>query len=511
MQQRILTKALNLLGRRYPRTFVFLEYQVSFIVTAVGCLIIKMYIDISWGEFFRIFAFAEIVMAITIVVVLVRVVSFLRPIRSWLAGDRSTAKTVEAWLSTIAVPANFLRKSVVVPFFTMALPIALYSYYELDFNTLEAATLFGAISVAIAYTLVLQYQALEWGMRPIVVRIAESMPDKLYGGPNLLPLRWKLMMSLPTISLATGLVVTQITPDEQSGILGLSLHEVVVLVVAAIIVVELAILLSKSMLVPVSELGRATQSVSRGDLDVRVPVTSRDAIGALARSFDESVEGIASRERLQAAFGSYVGTRVAEQVIEKGEMLKGEEVKLSVLFVDIRGFTTIASNSTPRKVVKLLNNFYECVVPVLHLHGGHANKFIGDGLLGVFGAPERHSDHADRALRAALGILTAVNDRFDGELEVGIGINSGKVIAGSIGGGGRLEFSVIGDTVNVASRIEEITRETGDRLLISAATYRLLNDSSVLEPRESIMLRGKDEPIDLYAMPVEIPVGATSD
>ena len=402
------------------------------------------------------------------------------------------------------MPVNFLKHVKFVPFITVALPIAIYSSFVLNLSFWQAVILYFGTSAVIAYSFVIHYFALELGMRPVIVQIAKSMPGELHGGPNVLSLRWKLLMSMPMISLITGLVVAGVSMNQQSEVFGLGMDAVIAVAVAFFVALELTILLTRSILVPVHELVRATKRVSKGDLDVRVPVTSSDEIGMLARSFNEMVAGIAERERLREAFGSYVDTKVADRVMENGELIEGEEIDVSVLFADIRDFTAIASNSSPREVVNLLNNFYECIVPVIHKHGGHANKFVGDGLLAVFGAPERHSDHADRALRTAQEILREISDQFGDELEVGLGINSGKVLAGSVGGGGRLEFSVIGDTVNVASRIEEFTRKTGDWLLVSAETYRRLTDSTILEFRESVTLKGKDEPIELYALPVAV-------
>jgi class 3 adenylate cyclase len=151
-------------------------------------------------------------------------------------------------------------------------------------------------------------------------------------------------------------------------------------------------------------------------------------------------------------------------------------------------------------VVARLNELYEIVVPIVLRNGGHANKFIGDGLLAVFGAPEKHEDHADRAVAAAVEIAGAVNKAFAGELGVGVGVNSGSVVVGTIGGGGRLDFTVIGDTVNTASRVESATRKTGDDVLITAETRRRLTrqDREWLQ-RPSIPLKGKSEEIELFA------------
>jgi len=133
-------------------------------------------------------------------------------------------------------------------------------------------------------------------------------------------------------------------------------------------------------------------------------------------------------------------------------------------------------------------------------HGGHANKFIGDGLLGVFGAADRHPDHADRAVSAALEIAACVREHYGGRVGVGIGVNSGPVVAGTVGGGGRVEFTVIGDTVNTAARVEAATRETGDDVLITDATREHLTGGwGEFAPRPSMPLKGKTERVGLWA------------
>ncbi len=237
--------------------------------------------------------------------------------------------------------------------------------------------------------------------------------------------------------------------------------------------------------------------IAQGDFSVRVPVASTDETGQLAQSFNEAVAGLEERERLREAFGIYVDPDVAERVMAEGVALEGEEVDVSVLFLDVRGFTELAATAGARDVVSRLNALFEAVVPCIVAHGGHANKFIGDGLLAVFGAPDRQPDHADRALRAALSIAADVG----GDLQIGIGANSGPVIAGSIGGGGRYEFTVIGDPVNVASRVEEATRISGDQILVTAALRAALTNADDVQwtERPGMTLKGKSEPITLYA------------
>ena len=212
------------------------------------------------------------------------------------------------------------------------------------------------------------------------------------------------------------------------------------------------------------------------------------------------IEGLQERERLRSAFGAFVDPGLAERVLKEGADLAGEEVEVSILFLDIREFTRFTERAAPHEVVALLNDLWELAVPVLLSHGGHANKFIGDGLLGVFGAPNALTDHAECAVTAALEIAALVHERFDGRISVGIGINSGRVIAGTIGGGGRVEFTVIGDVVNTASRVEAATRETGDDVLITQDTRRLLpNERFELQERQAVELKGKEVHVQLWA------------
>jgi adenylate cyclase len=177
-----------------------------------------------------------------------------------------------------------------------------------------------------------------------------------------------------------------------------------------------------------------------------------------------------------------------------------EWAMVTILFVDIRGFTTFADRATAREAVEYLNEFFELVVPVLTRHGGHANKLLGDGLLGVFGAPAPAADHADRALAAAEEMLSAVDLHFGERCRIGIGMNSGLVLVGTIGGGDLVELGVVGDPVNVAARVQDATRDLGEPLLLTEASRCLLEDRRAeLEPRGSLTLRGKPEPISVYA------------
>jgi adenylate cyclase len=174
---------------------------------------------------------------------------------------------------------------------------------------------------------------------------------------------------------------------------------------------------------------------------------------------------------------------------------------VTVLFVDIRDFTSFADRATAREAVEYLNEFFAVVIPVVTARGGHVNKLLGDGLLGVFGAPSRCPDHADRALAAAQEMLASVESHFGDRCRIGIGINSGLVLVGSIGGGDHVELGVIGDPVNVAARVQDATRDLGEPLLITEAARCLLDGSdAALEQRGSVSLKGKQGPVTLHAL-----------
>ena len=260
-----------------------------------------------------------------------------------------------------------------------------------------------------------------------------------------------------------------------------------------------AVFASRSVAEPVSAMRAALARVEAGEFEARVAVDDGSEVGLLQAGFNRMAEGLAERERIREAFGTYVDREVAEHILRAGTDLGGEEVEVTTMFIDVRGFTGFAERSSAGDVVVTINRLFERVVPIIHAHGGHVDKFVGDGLLAVFGAPRRQEDHADQALAAAVEIERAVADEFRGELSIGVGLNSGTVVAGNVGGAGRLDFSVIGDAVNVAARVEAATRQTGDTILVSEHTRRLLRTGVELEERPEVPLKGKTEPVALYA------------
>jgi class 3 adenylate cyclase len=225
------------------------------------------------------------------------------------------------------------------------------------------------------------------------------------------------------------------------------------------------------------------------------------------------VDGLAERERLREAFGTYLDEEVAQHLISEDFAPHGEELEVSLVFVDVRDFTAAAAESSAAEVVARLNELFECIVPIVARHRGHIDQFIGDAVLAVFGAPERIPQHADRAVQCAVELARTINSRRPGGFEVGVGVNTGTVVAGSIGGAGRLSFSVIGDAVNLAARVQDSTRETGDPVLITGETRAQLSETIEVEPRGEREIRGYDRRVELHAplIPLALQTGPGSE
>jgi class 3 adenylate cyclase len=253
---------------------------------------------------------------------------------------------------------------------------------------------------------------------------------------------------------------------------------------------------------PIRDLAAGTERVAAGDYSRRLPVVQDDDLGALAASFNRMQAGLAERQRLHAAFGTYVDPALAARLLEQGDdVFTGERREVTVMFVDVRDFTPFAEANTAEDTVARLNALFEIVVPAVVDAGGHVNKFLGDGALAVFGAPNDLADHADAAVSAAVLIQRLVAERFGGELRIGIGINTGVVIAGTIGGGGKLEFTLIGDTVNVAARVEQLTKTTGDAILLTQQSVdALASRPADLTDRGFHALKGKSAAVQIFGL-----------
>ncbi|HLM27290.1 MAG TPA: adenylate/guanylate cyclase domain-containing protein [Thermoleophilaceae bacterium] len=491
------------LGRRYLWLYLAFDAVTSIVIGLGTIALFSLYEPMSWGEFLTIALFSEAVMLLALAYAFASSAHAIMPVWRWLGAGRPRRGAIEAWYSAVAAPRRMVVANGWKPYALVSIPIALFVPWQLDLSPLAGFMVLVGTLIAVAYASVLHFFASEVFLRPVVQESAGHLPSDFAGAYIGVPVRWRLLAALPIINVITGVVVSGLNNDGASSLVDMGLDVVIAVLVAFTVSLELTVLVAKSVLRPVDDLIAATERVKEGHLDARAKLTSGDELGLLAGSFNEMMAGVSEREALREAFGSYVDPDVAERVLDEGALLEGVDVEATVMVVDMRDFTPFAERSSAQETVARLNELFEVVVPVVLEHGGHANKFLGDGVLAVFGAPERFSDHADRAVSAGVALVEAVNRHFAGEVHVGVGINSGPVVVGSVGGGGRLEFAVIGDAVNVAARVEECTKDTGDPVLLTEATRTLLERSDLrLEKRTTLELKGVSEPVRCYA-----PVG----
>ncbi len=492
-----LTFMYRKLGRRYPTTFITLELPTAFIVAAVAVALFSFYYEVSSSEFLTVLAITEGLTAIAICFALARTYRRMRPLQEWIGGARSPGQTARAWRVAVELPRELVQRDFYFPI-VVTLVACLTAVIVLGLSWLAFFPIIFAGLLAIAYSGTLHFLAIELAMRPILFDINAALETPVRIDRPSFPLRLKLLGSLPLINVITGVVVAALT-SEGGGSEALGINVLIALAVSFLISFELTVLLTRSILRPVEDLEAATERIRQGRFDEHVPVTTTDEFGELSSAFNQMVDGLNERERLRQAFGTYLDEEVASHIISEDYDPEGAEVEVSLVFCDVQTFTTAAAGASAPEIVARLNELFECVVPIVARHRGHIDQFIGDGVLAVFGAPNRMSDHADRAVQCAVELARTVNSRRPGGFEVGIGVNTGQVVAGSIGGAGRLSFSVIGDAVNLCSRVEAATRDTGDPVLITADTRAQLSETIEVEERGRLKIQGYDRRVELYA------------
>lgn len=258
---------------------------------------------------------------------------------------------------------------------------------------------------------------------------------------------------------------------------------------------------------PLRRLRLGVERLADGELDTRVPPTSRDEIGDLTRAFNEMGDALEQKQRVQNAFGRYVNDYVLNQLLEgDDQQFAGLEQDITILFIDIRQFTRLSEGMKARDVVLLLNEVFQLVSDRILEHGGTIDKFIGDSVMAYFGAPVRHKDHPLRGVTAAIEIIRCIAERNQRLAETpnspnvpvqfGIGIHSGSVVVGNIGSDRRTDFTAVGDAVNVAHRLEKLAK--AGEILVSEAVQRRVRAAIRLEFEGERQLSGREEPVHVY-------------
>jgi adenylate cyclase len=285
------------------------------------------------------------------------------------------------------------------------------------------------------------------------------------------------------------------------------LRDAVVLAGTMLLAIVGAFFIARRIAQPLAELSSAMGRLQQGDFEVRSEIAYHvnDEVGDLSRAFNAMADGLKERERLRGTLGRYVSGDVADRILEESDDLKlpGETRRVTVMFLDVRGFTTMSERLTPTEVVALLNEYFDVVVDRVQAHGGTVNKFIGDAAMCIWGAPRQIDAPEREAVFCAMEIQEAAaklsanrSGRGLTSVGFGIGINAGEVVAGNLGAARRLEYTVIGDAVNLAQRLESQARS--GEVLVSEPVFEKIAAVVEAVPREAVKLKGKAHPVALW-------------
>jgi adenylate cyclase len=267
---------------------------------------------------------------------------------------------------------------------------------------------------------------------------------------------------------------------------------------------------SKTISGPLKTLTEAAGRIKNGEFEIELTAKSKDEIGLLTDSFVEMGRGLAERERLKDTFGRFTNKEIAERAMRGDLALGGETKRVTIFFSDIRAFTAISEKLTPHEVVEFLNQYMTEMVDCVEETGGVVDKFIGDAVMAVWGAPVSAGSPAADALacvKAALMMRAALLDFNSGRggdkkplIKIGCGINTGDVVAGQIGSSRRMEYTVIGDAVNLASRTEALNKPLHTDILITENTHALVGADLITEEMPPVSVKGKEKPVRMFAV-----------
>ncbi|MBI5029726.1 MAG: HAMP domain-containing protein [Chloroflexi bacterium] len=290
----------------------------------------------------------------------------------------------------------------------------------------------------------------------------------------------------------------------------LMILEAFILVIGIGASIGMAIFVTRSIVDPLQAIQNAMAQVEQNHLHARVPVVTNDELGYVGERFNLMTAGLRQGEMFRTLLNLYVSPEVARQAITEGAKLGGKTVECTVLFSDIRDFTGLSESLPPTELITLINRYMTAMVATIVRNGGIVNKFGGDSLLAIFGSPlNPNADHAARAIHTALDMRHALQEFNQAEseanaplLEIGIGVATGTVVAGNVGGKERIEYTVIGDTVNLAARLQGKTRELNHKILISEETFHAACADITVDAQAlpSITVKGKHQPVAVYAL-----------
>ena len=283
------------------------------------------------------------------------------------------------------------------------------------------------------------------------------------------------------------------------------LFALILCVIFVTVALRLNSLVQKSIQYPIGEMLRIVEKVKSGDFTQRIRVLSNDEIGVLGDAGNAMIAGLAERERIRDTFGKYVTPEIRDEILAGRIPLDGERRLATLLFSDLRGFTRYVEENVPEEVIKSMGAYFTAMQKAIRMHQGLVLQYVGDEIEAVFGVPLGYADHADKAFLAALEMrkrLEELNSRRKKEgkapFRQGIGIHTGIVLAGNTGSQDRLSYALIGDTVNLASRIEQLTKAFGCDILVGEETVKRLGLSFQMKAETPQKVKGYSRPLTVY-------------
>jgi len=295
---------------------------------------------------------------------------------------------------------------------------------------------------------------------------------------------------------------------------GLLLQILFITTIGVVLSVTLSLVVSKSVSAPLEEMETAMKEVAKGNLDVRIQVVSNDEIGAVGEGFGRMIKGLKESEAIKESFGKYISQEIRDEILSGRIPLDGEMTRATLLFSDLRDFTPFVESTHPKQVVSIMNQYFSEMAEAIKRNNGLILQYVGDEIEAVFGAPVPHDDHPDMAASAALDMkrrLTHLNERLKAQgvapFRHGIGIHTGAVLAGIIGSKERSSYALVGDTVNLASRIQGLTKEFACDIILSQTTHDLVAGAYQMEPLRAVRVKGKSQEIFTYKLLSHIGAG----
>jgi len=282
-----------------------------------------------------------------------------------------------------------------------------------------------------------------------------------------------------------------------------------IILISLILGILTSILLVNFLVRPIGYLVEGVKAIGEGNYDVEIKLKTNDELGLLTEIFNNTAKSLKEKELIKGAFSKYISSEVMEQIINDPSKLSlhGKRIKATILFTDIRGFTSMSEKLEPEQVVSIINDYLTIQTDKVIKHNGFLDKFVGDCVMAVYGIPVPKDDDTYRAVRTAIDIresvkkLNSIRERMK-QLTVGIGIglNTGEVVCGNMGSPQKMDYTVIGDNVNLASRLE--ANAPANTIYVSESTYNETKDKFVYKELEPIFVKGKKEPIKIYE-PIE--------